>query len=99
VASGDPSALDLAQRECLPSLADQMTEIFQTISENERRWRSRRPSTPTQLWSLVRGELCEGPPLSQFFQPSANLFTAAESSQVIMAPLPYNQQDQRVRAW
>jgi len=49
LASGDPSALDLVQRECRPSLADQMTEILETISENERRWQSRLASTPTEL--------------------------------------------------
>ena len=39
-ASGDPSALDVAHRERQPSLANQMTEILDAISEHERKWHS-----------------------------------------------------------
>jgi hypothetical protein len=39
-ASGDPLALDVAHRQGQPSLADQMTEILDAISDHERKWHS-----------------------------------------------------------
>jgi hypothetical protein len=48
-ASGDPSALNLIQRQYPPSLDDQMKEILQAISKRERDWLSRPTSTRGEL--------------------------------------------------
>lgn len=40
-ASGDPTALEFVHWERRPSLAEQMSELLDAISDEERKWQSR----------------------------------------------------------